>query len=147
MRSKLFVTVALVLCALAREAGAQQQFQLFASVADATGKSVATLEPADLRVMENGVEAKIVHVPTDTVVRYRPDWAGPLMGDKTWTVLFDNSKVKRVAGDFTCETDLAKILAEPVRHFNKRRAANTPYNTDTEAMIERIIADQEALGR
>lgn len=60
MRSKLFVTVALVLCALAREAGAQQQFQLFASVADATGKSVATLEPADLRVMENGVEAKIV---------------------------------------------------------------------------------------
>jgi hypothetical protein len=60
MRSKLFVTVALVLCALAREAGAQQQFQLFASVADATGKPVATLEPADLRVMENGVEAKII---------------------------------------------------------------------------------------
>ncbi|HEU4695002.1 MAG TPA: VWA domain-containing protein [Vicinamibacterales bacterium] len=62
MRSKLFVIVALVLCAFAREAGAQQQFQLFASVADATGKSVATLEPADLRVMENGVEAKIVKV-------------------------------------------------------------------------------------
>ena len=57
-----------------------------------------------------GVEAKIVHVPTDTVIRYKPDWAGPLLGDKTWTVLFDNSKIKRVAGDFTCETDLSKIL-------------------------------------
>ena len=62
MRSKLFVIGALVLCALARDAGAQQQFQLFASVADATGKSVAALEPADLRVMENGVEAKVVKV-------------------------------------------------------------------------------------
>jgi nucleoside-diphosphate-sugar epimerase len=94
-----------------------------------------------------GVEAKIVHVPTDTVIRYKPDWAGPLLGDKTWTVLFDNSKVKRIAGDFTCETDLSKILAEPIRYFKQRLAAKTPYNTDTEATIERIIADQEKLGR
>ena len=62
MRSKLLVIVALVLCTSARDVGAQQQFQLFASVADATGKSVASLEPADLRVMENGVEAKIIKV-------------------------------------------------------------------------------------
>jgi hypothetical protein len=62
MRSKLLVIVALVLCTSARDAEAQQQFQLFASVADATGKSVASLEPADLRVMENGVEAKIIKV-------------------------------------------------------------------------------------
>jgi nucleoside-diphosphate-sugar epimerase len=94
-----------------------------------------------------GVEAKIVHVPTDVVVRYKPDWAGPLLGDKTWTVLFDNSKVKKVAGDFTCETDLAKILAEPIRFVKQRIANKTPYNNDTEATIERIIADQEKLGR
>ncbi len=94
-----------------------------------------------------GVEAKLVHVPTDTVIRYQPDWAGPLLGDKTWTVLFDNSKIKRIAGDFTCETDLSKILSEPVRYFKQRQAAKTPYNTDNEAMIDRIIADQEALGK
>ena len=45
-----------------------------------------------------GVEAKIVHVPTDTLVRYHHAWEGPLLGDKTWAALFDNSKVKRVAG-------------------------------------------------
>ncbi len=48
-----------------------------------------------------GVEAKIVHVPTDTLVRYNPDWVGPLLGDKSWSALFDNSKVKGVAGPFT----------------------------------------------
>jgi hypothetical protein len=81
------------------------------------------------------------------VIRYKADWAGPLLGDKTASVLFDNSKIKRVAGDFTCETDLTKILSEPIRHWQLRRDANTPYNTDNEALIDRIIADQLDLGR
>ena len=93
-----------------------------------------------------GVEARIVHVPTDTVIRYKPDWIGPLLGDKSWTVLFDNSKIKRVAGDFTCETDLGAILSEPLRHFRQRQAARVPYSADNESMIDLIIADQLALG-
>lgn len=55
--------------------------------------------------------------------------------------MFDNSKIKRVAGDFTCETDLTKIL-EPIRYFKQRHAANAPYSTDNEALIDRIIAEQ-----
>jgi len=93
-----------------------------------------------------GVEARIVHVPTDTVIRYRPDWAGPLLGDKTASVLFDNSKIKRVAGEFTCETDLGKILSDPVRFFRMRHAAKTPSNTGNEVLIDRIISDQLELG-
>ena len=93
-----------------------------------------------------GTTAKIVHVPTDTLIRYKPDWAGPLLGDKTWTTLFDNSKVKRIVGDFTCETDLDKILSEPVRYLKQRMAAKTPYSTEMEALTDRIIAEQSALG-
>ena len=62
MRSKLLIAVALVLCAAARDAGAQQQFQIYASIADASGNPVATIEPADLRVTEGGTEAKILNV-------------------------------------------------------------------------------------
>ncbi len=93
-----------------------------------------------------GVEANIVHVPTDTIIKYKPDWAGPLLGDKSWTVLFDNSKIKRIAGDFTCETELSKILSEPLRYFKQRQADKAPYNTENNAIIDRIIADQLALG-
>ena len=93
-----------------------------------------------------GVVPKLVHVPTDTLVAYKPDWAGPLLGDKSWTALFDNSKVKKVAGDFRCETDLDKILSEPIRYLKQRIAANTPYNTDSEALTDRIIREQSALG-
>ena len=93
-----------------------------------------------------GVVPKLVHVPTDTLCTYNPEWKGPLLGDKSWTALFDNSKVKKIAGDFRCETDLDKILSEPIRYLLKRIADKTPYNTDSEALTDRIIRDQSALG-
>ena len=62
MRSKLLMGVAVALCVGSGDVRAQQQVQLYASVADVTGKPVATLEPADLKVLEGGVEAKVVKV-------------------------------------------------------------------------------------
>lgn len=94
-----------------------------------------------------GVEPKIVHVPTDTLVRFNPDWVGPLLGDKAWTAIFDNSKVKAVAGDFTCAQDLGDILAEPLEHLQRRLATNRPPKGEHDALIDRIVAAQEAVGR
>lgn len=93
-----------------------------------------------------GVEAKIVHVPTDTLIKYIPDWIGPLRGDKSWTALFDNSKVKRVAGDFTCAENLDEILAEPIMHVKQRLAKSRPLRGELDAMVDRICAAQSALG-
>jgi nucleoside-diphosphate-sugar epimerase len=92
-----------------------------------------------------GVTPKLVHVPTEIVLRYEPNWAGPMLGDKSWTTLFDNSKVKKIAGDFRCETDLDKILSQSIRHFKQRREAGTPYNRDTEPMLDKIIAAMDEL--
>ena len=93
-----------------------------------------------------GVAADIVHVPTDTLVRYHPAWEGPLMGDKTWAALFDNAKVKRVAGDFTCAKNLSEVLAEPIAHFKARLAAKGPQTDDLGGLIDRIAREQRALG-
>lgn len=92
-----------------------------------------------------GVEAKIVHVPTDTLCRYKPDWDGPLLGDKTWAALFDNKKIKRVAGKFTCEEDLDAILEQPIRYVKKRLEAPAEPH-ELEALYDRICAEQAALG-
>ena len=73
-----------------------------------------------------GVEATLVHVPTETLVRYNPEWEGPLMGDKSWSVLFDNSKVKRVAGDFACAQDLPTILEELDRQLQEAQRHRRP---------------------
>ncbi|HEY4201720.1 MAG TPA: SDR family oxidoreductase [Devosiaceae bacterium] len=93
-----------------------------------------------------GVEARIVHVPTDTLIRYNPEWVGPLLGDKAWTALFDNSKIKSVVGDFACAERLEDILAEPIRHLKQRLAANRPPKGQFDELVDRICREQAALG-
>jgi nucleoside-diphosphate-sugar epimerase len=92
-----------------------------------------------------GAEADIVCVPSDTLVKYRPDWLGPLWGDKSLASLFDNSKVKSVAGDFSCSEDLDEVLAEPIMHL-KQRLKQPEEPSELAALLDRITADQLALG-
>ena len=93
-----------------------------------------------------GVKADIVHVATDTLIRYLPDLEGPLMGDKTWAALFDNTKVKKVAGDFDCVKDLNEVLAEPIASFKARLKSGGPKTSDQDAIMDRIAREQRSLG-
>jgi nucleoside-diphosphate-sugar epimerase len=93
-----------------------------------------------------GLEPRIVHVPTDTLVRYNKAWEGPLLGDKTWSALFDNSKVKRVAGDFRCSEKLDEVLEEPIGFLKQRLADNAPVNMELDPLMDRITSEQLALG-
>ncbi len=47
-----------------------------------------------------GVEAKLVHVPSDAIAAADPDWGAGLLGDKAHSMIFDNSKVRRLVSDF-----------------------------------------------
>lgn len=93
-----------------------------------------------------GREVQVVHVPTDTLVRYRPDWRGPLLGDKANSVLFDNAKVRGLVGEFPYLTDLDDMLARPVAAFRERQAAGVEVDGELDALLDRIAADQRALG-
>lgn len=47
-----------------------------------------------------GVEAKIVHVPSDAIAAADPGWGAGLLGDKAHSMVFDNSKLRSVVPDF-----------------------------------------------
>ena len=47
-----------------------------------------------------GVEARIVHIPTDFIARVAPQLSGTLLGDKTWSAVFDNTKIKSFVPGF-----------------------------------------------
>jgi nucleoside-diphosphate-sugar epimerase len=93
-----------------------------------------------------GAQPRIVHVPTQTLVRYNPEWAGPLLGDKTWSVLFDNSKVMSVAGRFECQVSMEEGLRLAAEHYRKRASAYRP-DAARHALLDRLAAEQEALGK
>jgi len=43
-----------------------------------------------------GVTADIVHVPSDLIAAADPEWGASLLGDKAHSMVFDNSKLRRV---------------------------------------------------
>ncbi len=83
-----------------------------------------------------GHEVNLCHVATDSLIAFDPEWEGPLLGDKSHCALFDNSKVKRIAGDFQAETELNKILAGPVAGALARNAAPDPR---LDLLFDRIV--------
>jgi nucleoside-diphosphate-sugar epimerase len=93
-----------------------------------------------------GVKAIHAHVPTDTLVRYHKEWEGPLTGDKSWSAVFDNSKIKKVAGKFEASQNLDEILKQSVKHAKARLKAPAPPASAEEVLMDRIIGEQAKLG-
>ena len=73
-----------------------------------------------------GVEPKLAHVSTDFIVAVDPAQSGPLLGDKSRTVVFDNSKIKRLVPGFEATIRFDRGVKDPIEYF-----LNTP-----EAQIE-----------
>jgi len=47
-----------------------------------------------------GVEARLVHVPSDAIAAADPEWGAGLLGDKAHSMIFDNSKLRSVVPDY-----------------------------------------------
>jgi hypothetical protein len=52
------------------------------------------------------------------------------MGDKSWAALFDNSKVKRVAGPLACSEVVPEVLADSIAHFKRPLQAKGPQTSE-----------------
>ena len=92
-----------------------------------------------------GVEAKIVHVPSDTLARYDPDARGKLLGDKACSVIFDNTKVRQAVGGRRAHVEMWDGMKRVVPYVRERMAVRMP-DPRVDALVDRIIAEQEALG-
>jgi nucleoside-diphosphate-sugar epimerase len=91
-----------------------------------------------------GVAPKLAHVASDTLVRYNAEWAGPLLGDKSPSVTFDNGKVKGVAGDFDCPIDPWRGMTMVAERHPPRA---DDFDPALDALLDRVVAEQDALGR
>jgi nucleoside-diphosphate-sugar epimerase len=59
-----------------------------------------------------GVEAKLVHVPSDAIAAADPEWGAGLLGDKAHSMVFDNTKVRRLVPDYTAVIPFAQGARE-----------------------------------
>lgn len=92
-----------------------------------------------------GVKPQVVHIPSDTLAKANEGFIGSLLGDKAHTVIFDNTKVKRLVPGFHAtvrfdqgvRTTLAYIEAHP-----ELQKSDPEFDTWTDQMI----AAYEAFG-
>ena len=65
-----------------------------------------------------GVSADIVHVGSARLVRALPEWEAPVLGDKSYSLVFDNSKIKSIVPDFAATTTFAEGAREIVGWYD-----------------------------
>ncbi|WEO77247.1 NAD-dependent epimerase/dehydratase family protein [Cryobacterium sp. SO2] len=81
----------------------------------------------------------IVHVASDTMAAENPDWSGPLLGDRSHSVIFDNGKVRALVPDFVCTTPVALGFREAIAWFDahpEQQVVDSALN----ATLDRLVA-------
>ena len=87
-----------------------------------------------------GVEADIVHVSSDAIAAALPDLGPGILGDKSHSVIFDNSKVKSLVPDYVAAVPFAAGAREIVAWHDEdesRREVDAELDEALDALISR----------
>jgi nucleoside-diphosphate-sugar epimerase len=85
-----------------------------------------------------GVKADIVHIASDFIARVEPRLTGSLLGDKAWSAIFDNSKIKAFVPGFRAEIPFRKGIRRTLAWFaadEKRRRVDPEVNAEMERIL------------
>jgi nucleoside-diphosphate-sugar epimerase len=96
-----------------------------------TSDEVLTWDQIHLEVYRAlGLEPDVIHIPSDLIAAHDPPSRGSLVGDKSNSVVFDNSKIKRFVPDYSCEVTFAEGVRRSLEWFE----AHPEFQTIDDAM-------------
>jgi len=85
-----------------------------------------------------GVEAQLVHIPSDFISACIPDELGSLTGDKSASVVFDNSKIKRFVPGYCAKVPFVEGIEKTIAWFDadpRRKLIDDNANTAWDKLI------------
>jgi nucleoside-diphosphate-sugar epimerase len=85
-----------------------------------------------------GVEARIVHIASEFIARVAPKFTGGLLGDKSWSVVFDNTKIKTFVPGFQATIPFREGIRRTVAWFDadaKRRRIDPDVNREMDEIL------------
>ncbi|MFW5959606.1 MAG: NAD-dependent epimerase/dehydratase family protein [Chitinivibrionales bacterium] len=89
-----------------------------------------------------GIEPEIVHVPSDLIYRYDREWGESLLGDKTWSMIFDNTKIKRFVPDFNPDIPFSQGIRE-IMEWYEGDAARQSVDKDLDSVMDQLVKGME----
>jgi len=89
-----------------------------------------------------GVEPQLVHIPSDFVSACIPEKLGTLTGDKSVSVVFDNSKIKRFVPTYCATTTFAEGIRQTLAWFDAD-PSRKQIDHQVNATMDKLIAAYE----
>jgi len=91
---------------------------------------------------ELGVELKAVHIPSDFIAKHNPEHGAGLLGDKSHSVIFDNSKIKKLVPEFQCKIPFSVGVKEIIAWYKNNKDWQV-VNEEINKSIDEIIGAYE----
>ncbi len=85
-----------------------------------------------------GVEADLVHVPSDAINLADPEWGAGMLGDKSHSMIFDNSKIKALVPDFAARIPFSQGAREIVAWYDADPARRT-VDADIDVTMDALV--------
>lgn len=87
-----------------------------------------------------GYDLKTAHISSLFIKKYDDDWGDGLLGDKAYSVKFDNTKIKKLVPEFKCSIPFAEGAAEIVDWYVNNKE-NQIVDEKLDSLMDKIIAD------
>jgi nucleoside-diphosphate-sugar epimerase len=94
----------------------------------------------DMLAEAAGTTAELVHLPSQTIAKHDHEWGSSLLGDKTHSKIFDNSKIKRFVPDFRATIPFSRGAEEIVTWYDTDPSRKI-IDEELDRTMTRIIAD------
>jgi nucleoside-diphosphate-sugar epimerase len=86
-----------------------------------------------------GVEARLVHVPSDAIAAADPEWGAGLLGDKAHSMVFDNAKLRSVVPGYRATVPFEQGAREIVAWHDEnpsRQQVDPRFDTLMDRLVE-----------
>jgi len=84
-------------------------------------------------------EARLVHVPSDVIASYDADWGAGLLGDKAHSMVFDNTKVKRLVPEYRAEIPFCRGADEIIAWYDEDESRRRT-SSEIDRLMDEMIA-------
>ena len=91
-----------------------------------------------------GTSADIVHVPSERIAAYDKEWGAGLLGDKAHSMIFDNTKIKRLVPDYVATIPFAQGAQEMMTWYDADPARQI-VDEELDQLMDEIVAAQETV--
>jgi len=85
-----------------------------------------------------GVEPKFVHVPSDAIAAVDATWGAGMLGDKSHSLVFDNSKVKQLVPDYVATIPFSQGAREILDYYDAD-ASRQEVDAEMDATMDRLV--------